>query len=66
MIASSPPLSPAAIIETVLHEEGEMELEEIIDGLKIRYPHDRFSKIIFHSFAGHSSVFRNILLHQIR
>lgn len=42
MIASSPPLSPAAIIETVLHEEGNMELEEIIEGLRIKYPYDGF------------------------
>ncbi len=42
MIASSPPLSPAAIIETVLHEEGDMELEEVIEGLRIRYPYDGF------------------------
>lgn len=42
MIASSPPLSPAAIIETVLHKEGEMDLEESIEGLKISYPHDGF------------------------
>jgi 23S rRNA (uracil1939-C5)-methyltransferase len=42
IVATSPRLSPASIVETIRYADGDDSLEESIRGFRIRYPYDGF------------------------